>query len=452
VTRWAVACRRFYTARDWRDARGWGSNQAFRNSRVAPISRGVLIHLCKEAAPPGGAKPNDDSPFQPAFSHIMKSLQNADWVDDNHSVLWQYDAAGRLTSMNNLLGTFGFDYVEPDKGLGRFLPADSLNRLLAIDYADGSRTEFVYDAMSRRVRVLERDEQGAVSSDKRLLWEGLGMVQERDAQLTAVKRYASHGVALADGSQWYYTRDHLGSVRQVTDEDQQVVETYTYDAYGVTSSSPSGGPNDQRLADFGYTGHYHHEKSSLHLALFRAYDAELGVWISEDPIEEDGGINLYGYVGNRSLMWVDLFGLDILLLNDPNALNGIGHNAVAIGNKEDGWEYRSFAACSAWTTKDNLDKKKLTDEELMEFLKNKEYTKALHYHSTAVGDQAALDEIEDNYNNKRYILTQRDCTNMAEDALKAANVDYVGSSGRGFPNVFFDANVDAGTGHYIPIE
>jgi RHS repeat-associated protein len=180
---------------------------------------------------------------------------------------------------------------------------------LAIDYADGSRTEFVYDAMSRRVRVLERDEQGAVSSDKRLLWEGLGMVQERDAQLTVVKRYASHGVALADGSQWYYTRDHLGSVRQVTDEDQQVVETYTYDAYGVTTSSPPGGPNGQRLADFGYTGHYHHEKSSLHLALFRAYDAELGVWISEDPIQERGGINLYGYVGNGPLLGIDLFGL-----------------------------------------------------------------------------------------------------------------------------------------------
>ena len=32
-------------------------------------------------------------------------------------------------------------------------------------------------------------------------------------------------------------------------------------------------------------------------------------WISRDPIGERGGINLYGYVGNNSLYWVDPLGL-----------------------------------------------------------------------------------------------------------------------------------------------
>jgi hypothetical protein len=71
VTRWAVACRRFYTARDWSDARGWGSNQAFRNSRVAPVSRGVLIYSLQSGGKLGWkqAALNAESPFQPAFSH-----------------------------------------------------------------------------------------------------------------------------------------------------------------------------------------------------------------------------------------------------------------------------------------------------------------------------------------------------------------------------------------------
>jgi hypothetical protein len=39
------------------------------------------------------------------------------------------------------------------------------------------------------------------------------------------------------------------------------------------------------------------------------YDPELGRWLSRDPIGEDGGINLYGYVGNDPVNGVDPLGL-----------------------------------------------------------------------------------------------------------------------------------------------
>lgn len=58
-----------------------------------------------------------------------------------------------------------------------------------------------------------------------------------------------------------------------------------------------------------YTGHFWHVPSGLYLALYRAYDPELGRWISEDPIEEDGGINLYRYVGNNAIGRIDPSGL-----------------------------------------------------------------------------------------------------------------------------------------------
>ena len=32
-------------------------------------------------------------------------------------------------------------------------------------------------------------------------------------------------------------------------------------------------------------------------------------WLSRDPIEEEGGLNLYGYVGNDPVRWFDLLGL-----------------------------------------------------------------------------------------------------------------------------------------------
>ncbi|PYL63716.1 MAG: hypothetical protein DMF25_09645, partial [Verrucomicrobia bacterium] len=58
-----------------------------------------------------------------------------------------------------------------------------------------------------------------------------------------------------------------------------------------------------------FTGLYRHPNSNLDFATYRVYDPNLGRWISRDPIEEDGGINLYEYVGSNPLSRIDPFGL-----------------------------------------------------------------------------------------------------------------------------------------------
>jgi insecticidal toxin complex protein TccC len=42
---------------------------------------------------------------------------------------------------------------------------------------------------------------------------------------------------------------------------------------------------------------------------FRFYDPGLQRWINRDPIGEMGGLNLYGFVGNSPLIYVDPYGL-----------------------------------------------------------------------------------------------------------------------------------------------
>ena len=42
---------------------------------------------------------------------------------------------------------------------------------------------------------------------------------------------------------------------------------------------------------------------------FRYYLPDTGRWASRDPIEEQGGNNLYGFVGNQPTKWRDRFGL-----------------------------------------------------------------------------------------------------------------------------------------------
>ena len=117
----------------------------------------------------------------------------------------------------------------------------------------------------------------------------------------------------------YYARDHLGNLRELTDGSSVVRARYEYDPYGRRSANLITGGN-ALAADWGFTGHYYHANSGLHLAWFRAYDANLGRWISRDPIGEYGGMNLYGYVLGNPISFVDPLGLALSDLITPEGM------------------------------------------------------------------------------------------------------------------------------------
>jgi len=54
---------------------------------------------------------------------------------------------------------------------------------------------------------------------------------------------------------------------------------------------------------------------------YRLYNPELGRWINRDPIEEEGGLNLYGFVLNNPLQFIDILGALVLLYQDPLTVN-----------------------------------------------------------------------------------------------------------------------------------
>src|SRR5438270_12157629 len=86
---------------------------------------------------------------------------------------------------------------------------------------------------------------------------------------------------------------------------EQSFARYDYDPYGRSTTVLATTPTD-----FNFTGFYHHSKSNLDLAVYRAYDPDLGRWLNRDPIAEKGGLNLYAYVNNSPLMRLDTRGLD----------------------------------------------------------------------------------------------------------------------------------------------
>ena len=178
---------------------------------------------------------------------------------------------------------------------------DAKNQLKAITIGT-TRSEFFYDGFGRRVRMLEK--QGVtIVSDRRFVWVGTKIVQERDASNNLLKQFSGQGVVTATAT-LLYLRDHLGSIREIVDTSGNVRARYDYDVYGKRRKL--SGDLD---SDFGYTGHFEHVPSGMTLTLYRGYDSGTGRWISRDPIGENGGINLYGYVYNNPINDFDEYGL-----------------------------------------------------------------------------------------------------------------------------------------------
>jgi RHS repeat-associated protein len=146
------------------------------------------------------------------------------------------------------------------------------------------------------------------------VWSGQEKVEFRDATDAVTQRNYAQGQYVGTTA-YFYTRDHLGSVREMFTGGGTVVARYDYDPYGRSTTVLGTTPTD-----FNFTGLYRHSKSNLDLATYRAYDPDLGRWLSRDPIGETGGLNLYGYTRNNPLNSADLSGLCPPTLNDAKEL------------------------------------------------------------------------------------------------------------------------------------
>jgi len=82
-----------------------------------------------------------------------------------------------------------------------------------------------------------------------------------------------------------------------------MVQTYGYDAFGnVVVTGTISQP-------FAFTGREYDAETSMYFYRARYYDPAVGRFVTKDPIGFAGGVNLYNYVGNAPITWVDPLGL-----------------------------------------------------------------------------------------------------------------------------------------------
>jgi RHS repeat-associated protein len=129
-------------------------------------------------------------------------------------------------------------------------------------------------------------------------------------------RHAGTGTTLPTSgtAALYYHRNQQYSIVGLSDAAGTLVERYAYTAYGeLTILAP-----DRTLRAtssfqnrYTYTGREWDAGLSLHYFLARWLEPKAGRFIGRDPIKyASGDFNLYGFVGNSPLRWLDPSGLD----------------------------------------------------------------------------------------------------------------------------------------------
>jgi RHS repeat-associated protein len=195
---------------------------------------------------------------------------------------------------------------------------DAENRLTAINNGI-NRSEFYYDGLGRRVEIIEKT-NGVAATNNWYLWCGNAICEIRDATgATTLRRLYPQGETLVGANastNYFYTKDHLESIREALDANGVLATRYDYDPYGQLTTLVE---NFKTILTF--TGHVVHSPSGLYLTFHRQLDSVLGRWLSRDPIEENNGANLYLYVGNNPPNRVDHLGLQEFVPFDPNSFD-----------------------------------------------------------------------------------------------------------------------------------
>nr|WP_255612555.1 RHS repeat-associated core domain-containing protein [Alcanivorax sp. 1008] len=104
-----------------------------------------------------------------------------------------------------------------------------------------------------------------------------------------------------NGNRYYIATDHLGSMRAISDASGNIVKAVSYDSYGNTLNDS----NPSFVIPFGFAGGLQDRDTGLIRFGFRDYDPSVGRWTARDPIGLGDGPNIYAYVRNDPVRFVD---------------------------------------------------------------------------------------------------------------------------------------------------
>jgi RHS repeat-associated protein len=309
-----------------------------------------------------------------------------------------YDLNGNLTKDGNRNITYTWD---------------ARDRLTA---TSASKATFQYDPLGRRTKKVTN------GTTRRFHYDGVNPVQELDgagnilANLLTGLGIDEYFTRSGSPGTWTLLGDALNSTLALADATGTVQTTYTYEPFGTSSVNGQSNTNSYQ-----YTGR---ENDGTGLDYFRAryYSPSHQRFISEDLIGFAGGdLNLYAYVFNNPLSWIDPSGLDAVITYWPGDAGGYGHIGIGVNTSQtSGFYPETHAICllvscnvQGQLRKDAAEHPGITPQ-IIVIRTSAQQDKAM---------QLAIDQRR--LNPGTYNLYGRNCALFVEDVLKVGNVQNV---------------------------
>ena len=229
----------------------------------------------------------------------------------NGSMIAHYDDQDRLLDYAGAIYTYTANGELQSKTVGASVTSyayDVLGNLRHVTLPGGTTIDYLVDGQQRRIG---KQVNGVLVQG--FLWQSqLQPVAELNGSGTVVSRFVyADGVNVPEymikGSVTYrILKDHLGSPRLVVDAaTNTVAQEMAYDEWGnvLLDTNPGFQP-------FGFAGGIYDQDTGLMRFGARDYEAEVGRFLSKDPIGLDSGdVNLYRYAFNNPLSTTDPLGL-----------------------------------------------------------------------------------------------------------------------------------------------
>ncbi len=215
--------------------------------------------------------------------------------------IYTYDYRNKLVKVTNkdweIKSEFSYDV------LGRRISKETEDSIVKYTYSNSDVIqEDLYEKDDWKIKLEETKEN--------IYWKGVD-----DVIVSIVKKDKKSKI-------YFFYKNQLGSIVAITDEKGNMVEEYRYDVFwkAYIRNWKSDNWREFKESKIGntrlFTGREYDKEIWLYYYRARYYSADLGRFISRDPIGMRDDVNLYSYVGNNSVKFVDPMGREKEIRNN----------------------------------------------------------------------------------------------------------------------------------------
>jgi RHS repeat-associated protein len=318
------------------------SNRTSQRTRRYPTAD-EATHEADTVIPPGEENNDVGYTYSPTLTNILDSMtydlqKMIKTGDESHQGKYKLDAEDHddddaaqsdIGNITFTLDAYGNTTQEVDSILGTTTyEYNDKAQLIRATMPDGTVAEYKYDVYNKRIERKATDSGGTVTLWKRYLYAGEDIIVEYDVDVADGTTLTVSAEYIHDGGvdnpivmirhtdigtdTYYYHKDGLGSVTEITNAVGTVVKAYEYKTFGVINSVT--GPMADTLENpYTYTSREYDSETGLYFYRARYYNAMLGRFLNKDPIGLAGGLNQFIYVGNNPLSFIDPWGEALIL-------------------------------------------------------------------------------------------------------------------------------------------